>query len=238
MFIGVIFFTSQLRLRIQFFNIQYSIKMITTNKKEAINNEFCREAEIKIIEKKTSGITNDLGSRFKEKLKILYWTEKTILKAIPGMIRNAKSEELVEALEYHRSINKEQVLRLEAVFALINIIPEAKHHNPIALLIKEAEKTLQSNKGMVRDAEAISLIQEVQHLEIALYGSLCSFARTLGEEMVMLLMEDALFDEKESDKNMSMVAEAFVNPVAAYGYPVRIEDNQMETVCIVTKKGF
>jgi ferritin-like metal-binding protein YciE len=189
--------------------------------------------EMKIIEKKKNDAVDNLRTRFFEKLKTLYWAEKAMIKAIPVMKRNAKSEELVEALEFQRMVGGEQILRLEAIFTLFNSVPETRSNDVIQSLIKETEKVLHSNKGMVRDAEAIALIQQIQHLEIALYGTLCSFARILGEEIVLLLLEDSLSEEKQADKNLSIVAEVFVNPVAAYGYPIRVAANGTEDLFLI-----
>lgn len=210
--------------------------MITIRKTETTAKKNYPELEIKFNGKKPLQITDNLWHRFKEKLKILYWTEKAIHKAIPGMMRNAKSEELVEALEFQRLVNREQLIRIEAVFALIQTVPETQENDVIESLIKDAVKILRSNRGMIRDAEAISIIQQIQHLEIALYGTLCSFARTLGEEIILVLLEDSLNEEKQSDKNLSLVAEVFVNPVAAYGYPLRTAGDDTLDVCILTKK--
>ena len=44
---------------------------------------------------------SQLMKLFEEELKDIYWAEKALTKAIPKMIKNATSEELIEALENH-----------------------------------------------------------------------------------------------------------------------------------------
>ena len=45
--------------------------------------------------------SSQLMKLFETELKDIYWAEKALTKAIPKMIKNATSEELIEALENH-----------------------------------------------------------------------------------------------------------------------------------------
>ena len=49
-------------------------------------------------------------------LKDIYYAEKQILKALPGMVKKAKGGELKKALETHRQETEGQVERLDQVF--------------------------------------------------------------------------------------------------------------------------
>ena len=55
---------------------------------------------------------------FVDTLKDIYYAEKQILKALPGMAKKAGSAELRDALESHRQETQGQVDRLEKVFSL------------------------------------------------------------------------------------------------------------------------
>ena len=50
---------------------------------------------------------------FTETLKDIYYAEKHILTALPGMVKKASSKQLKDALETHRQETKGQVDRLE-----------------------------------------------------------------------------------------------------------------------------
>ena len=83
-------------------------------------------------------------------------------------------------------------------------------------LIKESEEIMENTKeGVVRDAGIIAAGQKVEHYEIATYGTLASFARTLGEEEAAGLLEETLNEEKEADQLLTQVAESAVNIEAA-----------------------
>src|SRR5688572_13660908 len=63
---------------------------------------------------------------FVETLKDIYYAEKHILKALPGMVKKAGAPELKEALETHRQETEGQVDRLEQVFKLFDVAPRGK----------------------------------------------------------------------------------------------------------------
>src|SRR5438132_1561486 len=117
---------------------------------------------------------------FEDGLKDIYWVEKALTKAIPKMIKNATSEELVEALEEHLEVTEKQVEGVEKVFDLIGKKPIAKKCIAMEGIIEEGEESMKETEGVVRDAGIICSAQKVEHYEIASYGSLCAFANTLG----------------------------------------------------------
>ena len=76
-------------------------------------------------------------------------------------------------------------------------------------LIKEAGGIMEETKeGTVRDAGIISAGQKVEHYEIATYSSLCSFAKTLGEDTVASLLQETLDEENEANEKLSEIAES------------------------------
>ena len=58
---------------------------------------------------------------FVDTLKDIYYAEKHILKALPGMVKKAGDKQLKEALETHRTETEGQVDRLEQVFKLMDV---------------------------------------------------------------------------------------------------------------------
>ena len=77
-------------------------------------------------ETKTGMESSQLMKLFEDSLKDIYWAEKALTKAIPKMIKNATSEELIEALENHLEETHEQVTRCEDVFKSIDKKATAK----------------------------------------------------------------------------------------------------------------
>ncbi len=163
-----------------------------------------------------SDAATGLRSLFEDMLKDIYWAEKALTKALPKMAKNATSGELQQALQDHLAVTQEQVARLDQVFEALGKPARAKKCAAMEGLIKEGEEIMQSTeKGMVRDAGIIAGSQKIEHYEIASYGTLSSFARTLGEEEVVALLEETLAEEKEADQLLTTVAESAVNVGAA-----------------------
>lgn len=153
-----------------------------------------------------------LRELFTDELKDIYWAEKALTKAIPKMIKNATASDLRNALSGHLEVTKEHVKRLEKVFASIDEKAVAKKCEAMAGLMKEAEEIMKdTSKGMVRDAGIILAAQKVEHYEIATYGTLCSFAKTLGENNAGDLLHQTLNEEKEADEKLTKIAESFIN---------------------------
>lgn len=56
---------------------------------------------------------------FVEELKEIYFTEKALIISIPIMIKNATTEELMDALKVHLQFTQEHIKRLEFFFTSI-----------------------------------------------------------------------------------------------------------------------
>jgi ferritin-like metal-binding protein YciE len=159
---------------------------------------------------------SQLMKLFEEELKDIYWAEKALTKAIPKMVNNATSEELIEALNNHLEETVEQVKRLERVFEIIGKKATAKKCEAMAGLIKEAEEIMEDSKeGAMCDAGIISAAQKVEHYEIATYGTLRQFAETLGLDEATALLAATLEEEKAADEELSAVATSTINIEAA-----------------------
>ena len=157
-----------------------------------------------------------LTKLFEDALKDIYWAEKALTKALPKMAKNATSENLKTALEDHLNVTKEQVSRLEQVFEIIEKKAVAKKCDAMEGLIKEGESIMEETQpGAVRDVGIIAASQKIEHYEIATYGTLCAFAKTLGEDEAMQLLEATLAEEKEADVTLTEAAYNTINFDAA-----------------------
>lgn len=159
--------------------------------------------------KAKSNAAAGLRDLFVDELKDLYWAENAIIKAMPKMIKNSTSPELVAALTNHLEETKVQVTRLEEVFASIGEKAVAKKCEAMAGLTKEGEEIMKgTEEGVVRDAGIISAGQKIEHYEMASYGTLASFARVLGEYEAADLLEETLEEEKNADQTLSQISDA------------------------------
>jgi ferritin-like metal-binding protein YciE len=120
------------------------------------------------------------------------------------------------ALKNHLKETEGHVVRVEKVFKIMGVEAKAKKCEAMAGLIKEAEEIMEeSEEGVMRDAGIITAGQKVEHYEIATYGTLRTFAMTLGLEDAAALLEATLKEEKLADEKLTEVAEATINEEAA-----------------------
>jgi ferritin-like metal-binding protein YciE len=56
------------------------------------------------------------------------------------------------------------------------------------------------------DAALIGAAQRVEHYEIAAYGTVCAFAKELGESDQAELLSETLEEEKETDEKLTELA--------------------------------
>lgn len=181
-----------------------------TDTKTADNNS--KETFVKPV----SGAATALRELFIDSLKDIYWAENALVTALPKMAANATSAALVTAIKEHHAVTQNQVARLDKVFKLLGEKAEGKKCEAMAGLLKEGDSILEETEpGAVRDAGIIAASQKIEHYEIATYGTLTAFAKTLGENDAAKLLTQTLAEEKEADCLLNDVALNAVNIVAA-----------------------
>ena len=148
-----------------------------------------------------------------DSLKDIYWAEKHLLKALPRLRKAATNEELKAALEEHVEVTQEQVARLEQVFELLGKKAQGKKCEAMEGLTKEAESIVEETEAgtATRDVGIIMAAQKVEHYEIATYGGLAQLAKTMGLTEVGELLGQTLQEEKETDENLTSIAENDIN---------------------------
>jgi ferritin-like metal-binding protein YciE len=153
---------------------------------------------------------------FIETTKDIYYAEKQILKALPGMVKKAGSKKLKDALETHRQETEGQVDRLDQVFKLFDVAPRGKKCDAIEGIIAEAKEHMEDiDDKQILDAGMIGSAQTVEHYEIARYGTLIAWAKQMGRDDAIKLLKANLEEEKKADRLLTEIAEAAVNQRAA-----------------------
>jgi ferritin-like metal-binding protein YciE len=123
------------------------------------------------------------------------------------MAKAAVSEELREGFESHLEQTKGQVQRLETIFQSLNESPRGKKCAAMEGLVKEGSEVMEEDlEGAVLDAALIGAAQRVEHYEIAAYGTVCEFAKVLGETKHASLLEMTLEEERQTDEKLTKLA--------------------------------
>lgn len=171
-------------------------------------------AGAKVAPKPTAAV--GLRELFVDGLKDIIYAERALVKALPKMAKNATEPKLIAAIEEHTAVTEGQVNRMEKIFEILGESNRGKKCDAIEGLIKEGEGILEETEpGAVRDAGIIAASQKIEHYEIASYGTLVAFAKTLGESEVVSLLEATLAEEKEADAILTDSAYNSINFEAA-----------------------
>ena len=154
---------------------------------------------------------------FIDELKDIYWAENHLLKALPKMQKAATSTDLAAAFEKHTKETQAHISRLEQIFELLGEKAQAKKCDAMAGLLEEAKSVIEATDKdtMVRDAGLIIAAQKAEHYEIATYGTLRTFAETMGHTAVQNLLQQTLDNEKATDKALTELAVSCINDAAA-----------------------
>jgi ferritin-like metal-binding protein YciE len=163
------------------------------------------------------GKVNNLRELFEIELKYAYDCEqKLVRKGIPTMIEKAGSPELKTALEHHLSETQNHIARLEQVFAAIGKEPDTKTNDILDKMISAAKDSISNiDDSPLRDSALVANGNQVEHYEIATYGTLAAFARHLGLQSAVSPLEETLKEEKAADAKLTQIGETLLNPRAA-----------------------
>jgi len=148
-----------------------------------------------------------LADAFYEELQDVLSAERQLVKALPKMAKNATNPDLKKAIEAHLEETKEQVKRVESAFEETGRPSRAKTCDAMKGLISEAESTLEeAGESPAKDAMIIACAQKVEHYEIATYGTLCSWADSLGYKNASKLLKQNIEEEEQADKLLTKLS--------------------------------
>lgn len=156
-----------------------------------------------------------LDGLFLETLKDIYYAERKIVKALPKMARAAQSPELRAAFEKHKQETEVQIERLQQVFEIVGARAQGKTCPAIDGILEEGEEIIETFKGEpALDAGLLAAAQAVEHYEMARYGTLKSWAMSLGMKDAADLLGQTLDEETATDEALTTLAEGSVNEAA------------------------
>jgi ferritin-like metal-binding protein YciE len=157
-----------------------------------------------------------LDDLFLDTLKDIYYAEKQIAKALPKMVKAAQSDELRAGFEQHLQETEGHVERLEQIFELLGVAARGKTCDAILGILEEGKSIMDEFKDTTAlDAGLVSAAQAVEHYEIARYGTLKTWAKQLGMNDAVKLLDATLQEEIATDKKLSQVAIGDANRKAA-----------------------
>jgi ferritin-like metal-binding protein YciE len=157
----------------------------------------------------------DLRTLYVANLKRALYMEQKITHALPMMIEKATDRQLATAFQDHLAQTHMHLAMVEEMLRRATNDAGMLTCKAINGLVSETENSIKdASDPAVRDIALITASQQVEHHEIAVYGTLRTWAILLGLSEDTYMLESILNDEKETDKLLSTISDG-VNLQAA-----------------------
>jgi ferritin-like metal-binding protein YciE len=151
----------------------------------------------------------DLRTLYIANLKKALDMEQKITKALPTMIEKSTDPQLATAFRNHLEETKGHVSKVESLLREATGEDSTSTCKAISALITEAEDNIKDAADpSIRDITLIASAQQVEHHEIAVYGTLRTWAELLGEEDASNILEGILDEEKNADELLSDISDS------------------------------
>ncbi len=150
----------------------------------------------------------DLRSLYVSNLKKALDMEQKITKALPDLIEKSNDPELLTAFQTHLEETKGHVSMVESLIQ--RNIGESKTETCKVIngLTTEASDTIKDvTDSSIRDIALIGAAQQVEHYEIAVYGTLRRWAEILGLADDAMILEAIEAQEVNADELLSEISE-------------------------------
>jgi ferritin-like metal-binding protein YciE len=128
-------------------------------------------------------------------IKDLYSAEIQLIHNLPEMVQAASDADLKENLAQRVAQARRQAERLQQVAELLDASPRGKVCEVMKDLITQGTECVALPVGNARDASLICTAQKVEHYEMANYGTVRTYARLLGRDDVVELLQATLAEE-------------------------------------------
>lgn len=164
--------------------------------------------------KLVSAHIEDLRTLYIDNLRKALDMEQKITKALPDVIEKVSDPDLTAALNNHLEETRGHVSKVQALLKRNTKDDSTETCKVIGSLTTEASDTIKDvTNRQIRDIALIGAAQQVEHHEIAVYGTLSRWAEILGQNDDVSVLRSIEGEEVKADKLLSQIA-AKVNSLA------------------------
>jgi ferritin-like metal-binding protein YciE len=144
---------------------------------------------------------------FLHELGDVLYVEKTLVKTLPKLQKEASDKELATSFRDHLAETRLHVTNVEKAFRALGEKPKAERCPGIEGIKQEHDDFVEdeSPSAEVLDSFLTGAGARTEHYEIAAYEGLIATARAMGEREVASLLTENLAQEKEALKVMKAV---------------------------------
>ncbi len=152
-----------------------------------------------------------LQELFVDALKDLYSSESQLIKALPKMVKAAKSAELKEAFQTHLGETEHQLERVKQAFESAGEKAKAELCKGMQGIVAEGDEQIEKKTG---DLGLIGAGGRVEHYEMASYQSAISLARRLGLDKAEVLLSESLKEEENAAKLLTQLSKKMLSDLS------------------------
>lgn len=150
----------------------------------------------------------DLRTLYDSNLKKALDMEQKIIKALPDLIEKASDPDLITAFQAHLEETRGHAKKVEVLLQRNIGEVSTETCKVINGLTTEASDTIKDVTDVsIRDIALIGAAQQVEHHEIAVYGTLRRWAEILGLPEDAAVLESIEVEEGNADELLSEIAE-------------------------------
>jgi ferritin-like metal-binding protein YciE len=151
-----------------------------------------------------------------DELRDLYSAENQLVKALPKLAKGAKDPKLKQVFTAHLDQTKEQVARLQDIFALLEEKPTGQHCGGMEGIIEEGKEALEKDEqGASFDVGIVGAALRTEHYEIAGYQAAIAMAQALGLEDIVQTLSISLDEETSAATKVNAAAKPILARSAA-----------------------
>lgn len=172
-----------------------------------------------------------LKDLFCDELGVIYDAEQRIAVALPKMIKAAVYPELQAALEFHLQLTEGHVARLEEVFKSVGKKVNVRKCDPAMSLLQEGDEIVAGFAGSPAiNVALISVVQKVEHHQIASYGCLREWAGLLEYGDAAVVFDEILDQTRAVDGALTELARSGVNEESDEFFDVPQMPGRLQTI--------
>lgn len=149
-----------------------------------------------------------------DQLRDILHAEKQLLKALPKMIKAARSAQLQTLLQTHLSETEGQVERLNEALKFLDVPARAKPCKGMAGLVEEGQEVMKESEekdDAPADLALIGAAQRVEHYEIAAYTTARNLAVQLRQPAIVQLLTMSLGEEQNAGHLLDQIAQPLMS---------------------------
>lgn len=151
---------------------------------------------------------NNLRDLYINMLQHALSSERQIVdKGLPAMIEKSTNQDLAKAFRNHLAESEQHISRLERILDAAQGEVSDSKCKVTAALISSAEAAISDAANeSIRDVILIAAGNQVEHHEIAIYGTLRTWAEILGNTQHAQLLDKTLAEEMRADEVLTRLS--------------------------------